>query len=196
MKVSNEAGQGVREPGRQHGFEPQGQPAQPLGMPGHHEEERDARQRRDHGRDAAELDPRQLGGVADDDARAGRQHEEREQQQHDQQVEQPLEDDRGERGRGAELFAPGQHVRANDLSGPGRQQEARGEPDHGRAKRGAEPGLSERRQQILPAQRAERIGGQRRHQRQAPAEERRRGGFRPRRPADWRCGAKRPAVPA
>ena len=105
----DEARQGVRKLGREHGFEAQGQLAQPLGMPGHHEEERDARQRGDERRDAAELDPRQLRGVSRDDAWADGEHEEREQQQHDQQVEEPLEDNRreGSGRRSAVRDAPG-----------------------------------------------------------------------------------------
>ena len=176
---SNEARQGVRKLGREHGFEAQSQLAQPLGMPGHHEEERDARQRGDERRDAAELDPRQLGGVSHDDAWADREHEEREEQEHDQQVEEPLEDNRRKGSRRAQPFATRQHVRADDLSGSRRQQEARGKPNHGRSKRCAEVGFPERRQQILPSERTDGIGRQCRHERQRQRKSVRATGFSP-----------------
>ena len=58
-------------------------------------------------------------------------------QQHRHDVEQPLEDDRRERGGRAQPLPACQQIRAQELAGPGRQQEARRKADDGRAERRA-----------------------------------------------------------
>ena len=90
--------------------------------------------------------------------------------EHGHRIEQPLEDDRRERAgrRHASLLIgrrlAREEIGANDLAGAGRQHAARGKPDRRGAKRIHEARVAERRQRVLPAQRADRQIHQHRRQ--------------------------------
>ena len=100
--------------------------------------------------------PRPLLHVRADGHRAAEQKEGEERQDRDH-VENALDDDRRE-GRGrVEALRTREQVRAQDFADASGQQERRGEPDDGRAKRDAEPRMAEGRQQYLPAPRADEI---------------------------------------
>ncbi len=94
--------------------------------------------------------------------RRGREHEEveREEDEHRDQVDEPLEDDRGEPGRRRDRVAPRHEPGPQQLS-RARDEEARGEPDHGR---GEEVGVShppERSEEVPPPPRAHGVDADR-----------------------------------
>ena len=99
-------------------------------------------------RSAAQQRRRQRGRVGE------APHEDREQRQHGDQVEHALHDDRRKVGRRAEAFLTGEQIRAQQIAGPGRQQRQRRKSDHRRAECRAEPRGADRREQVLPADRA------------------------------------------
>ncbi len=71
---------------------------------------------------------RNLHVAADVHAEQGQRQ--RKQEQHRHRVEQPLHDDRGERGWRAQAFAARQQVRAQDFAGARRQEEIAHEANH------------------------------------------------------------------
>ena len=113
---------------------------------------------------------RKAGGVDRGEILAEHEDERGEEDEHGHRVEQPLEDDRRERAgrRHASLLIgrrlAREEIGANDLAGAGRQHAARGKPDRRGAKRIHEARVAERRQQVLPAQRADRQIHQHRRQ--------------------------------
>jgi hypothetical protein len=105
---------------------------------------------------------------------AEHEHEGRQQDQHRERVEQALEDDRrkgASRGHPLRAVLPSagltrQEIRANDLARARRQHAARREADGRRPERVGKTGVTERLQQILPAERSNREIDHHRQQRQ------------------------------
>ena len=138
----------------------------------------------------------------------GRQHKEIEAEQHEDgdQVDHPLEDDRGEPRRRADGIPARDEVGPDDLTGPGNEK-ARGEADHGGGEEVGIPDLPERGQQVPPAPGTEGVdhgGHQHDAQTGSPA-----GPFggrlrarpspcpgRRRRAGEWRAPPRWPAGPA
>ena len=105
------------QPGREHALDAERDPAHALGVTRQHEEQRRAGQR-DAGRgEPAQLDASEQRRIAGDRVGRGRQHEPRKQQQHGDEVEEALEDDRRERRRRVEAFTAREQVRPNDFTG-------------------------------------------------------------------------------
>ena len=104
-------------------------------------------------------------GSPESDAGSTSHHEHAEQQQHRHQIEQALENDRGEARRRRKPFAFRQQIRPQHFAGTRRQQKARREPDHRGLERCRNRVRPDRGQQILPAERAQGV----RHHRHADA---------------------------
>jgi hypothetical protein len=84
------------------------------------------------------------------DLRIGQHDDSREKQKHQQQIEQALDHDRRERRGRAELLAPGQNVRSQDLADASRHKGVRRESHHGCAERVVESRVPDGRQQMPP----------------------------------------------
>ena len=162
----------ARQRRRQHLFEPRHGAAQPFRIARQHEQHDERGARHERGARPGPLDERKAGRVHAGEIFAEHEHEGRQQREHRDDVEQSLEDDRRKgTGRGhASLLVTRrlsrQEIRANDLTGPRRENRARREPDRRRPKRARERGGSQRLEQVFPTQRANRQIGERRQQRQ------------------------------
>ena len=104
----HEAGDRPGHRRRQYSLDVERQPAQPLRVAGKRKQH-DERDERSSGRDrAAKFHLRQLAGIVRTDPRGAQEHEGRKEEQHRHEIQEPLEDDRGEHGRGAEALPPGE----------------------------------------------------------------------------------------
>ena len=95
--------------------------------------------------------------IAPSDAGIEHQQKAGKQDQHDEQVEQTLEHDGGERGGDAQALLASQHERPDELTRARRQDQRHGKADDRCTKRCAEPRLPNRPEKVLPPDRAEHV---------------------------------------
>ena len=118
-----------------------------------HRAEHDKRKRADgHASDFDEPIQPAVGSIH---AGIEKQHKRRQQHHARHRVQQPLDDDRRERRGCAEPFLARKQVRPDHLSRACRQHRARRKPDRRGAKCRPEPGMTDRFEQVLPAERPE-----------------------------------------
>ena len=120
---------------RRHVCEPPDDTFGPLGMARDHEDDDQRCDRAEASDRGSGIHGRKQTRVVRHDLRIGQHDDPREKQKHQQQIEQALDHDRRERRGRAELLAPGQHVRSQDLADASRHEGVRRESHHGCAER-------------------------------------------------------------
>ena len=138
----------MRDAMRQHSTRGQHETADPLRVRRQYPHHAEQRQAGDRGEsrgqhDGSTVRAGNVRGVGEDIYR--------QQSKNRDQVEHPLHDDRGEGRRRRKPFASGQHVRAEEIASPRRQQAQGRESDHGGAERRPVPNPPQRGQEHLPA---------------------------------------------
>jgi hypothetical protein len=135
-------------------------PPEPFRIAGQHEQHDECGQRPERRDRANPLQPDDRLRVGNGQIAIEDEHVHRQEHENRHEVEQTLEDDRGE-GTGCAhplvRAVPGlarEEIRTNQLAGARRQHSARGKADRRRAKRAGEGRRTERFEEVLPTQRA------------------------------------------